>query len=359
MPFSSGRVPLPGPLLQILQISFITLVMLGGPISGVAQSGSTIGTGGTHKIVGRIYFPSGRRSDGQAVKVTLDSTSSERIFVLADMNGSFVFSSLAPGSYSLTIEAGSEYEIARELVTIESLSVRTRNMSSAELARSNMPRNFNVMITLQPKRGSRLRAAVLDASLANVPGAARTAYESALEAIRLGNNTKAVDDLQRAIALYPNFTLAINDLGVRYLKLGQPQKAAEVLKSGVQFAPDDFHLRLNYGVALLNQKKYVEAEEQLRVAVSKNSSAATAHMYLGIALAVQRKLDEANKELQIAIGSKSVEIALAHRYLGGILLEKGEYKRAADELETYLRLQPKAVDSEVLQQKIKELRNKT
>jgi Tfp pilus assembly protein PilF len=175
----------------------------------------------------------------------------------------------------------------------------------------------------------------------------------------LGNNNKAVEDLRRAIALYPSFTLAINDLGVRYLKLGQPQKAAEVLKPGVQIAPDDFQLRLNYGVALLNQKKYAEAEEQLRVAVSKNGSAATAHMYLGIALAVQRKLDEANRELEIAIGSKSVEIALAYRYLGGILLEKREYKRAADQLETYLRLQPKAADSEVLQQKIKELRNKT
>lgn len=356
MPFSSSQVPLPS---HLLRITFIVLLTMSGAVSGVAQSGDTIGTGGAHKIVGRIYFPSGRRSDGQAVKVTLDSTSSERIFVMADSNGGFVFSSLAPGSYTLTVEAGAEYEVSRELVTIESLSIRSRNMSSAELARANVPRNFNVMITLQPKRGSRLKAAVLDAALASVPVAARAAYESALEATRLGNNSKAVDDLRRAIALHPGFTLAINDLGVRYLKLSQPQKAAEVLKSGVQIAPDDFQLRLNYGVALLNQKKYVEAEEQLRVAVLKNSSAATAHMYLGIALAVQRKLDEANKELEIAIGSKSVEIALAHRYLGGILLEKREYKRAADELETYLRLQPKAADSEVLQQKIKELRNKT
>ncbi len=357
--FSSCQVPLTSRHLPILQIGFIILLSLSGAISGVAQSGDSIGTGGTHKIVGRIYFPSGRRSDGTAVKVTLDSTSSERIVLIADLNGSFVFHSLAPGSYSLTVDAGPEYEISREPVTIESLSVRSRSMSSAEIARANVPRNFNVMITLQPKRGSRLKAAVLDATLANVPTAARTAYETALEAIRLGDNTKAVNELQRAIALHPNFPLAINDLGVRYLKLGQLPRAAEVLKSGVQIAPEDFQLRLNYGVALLNQKKYAEAEEQLRVAVSKNSSAATAHMYLGIALAVQRKLDEANKELEIAIGSKSAEIALAHRYLGGILLEKREYKRAADELETYLRLQPKAADSEVLQQKIKELRNKT
>lgn len=356
---SSCQVPLTSSHRHILQITLIVLTMFGGTVSGVAQSGDTIGTGGTHKIQGRIYFPSGRRSDGQAVKVTLDSTSSERIVVMADLNGAFVFHALAPGSYSLTVDAGDEYEVSRELVTIESLSVRSRNMSSAELARANVPRNFNVMITLQPKRGERLRAAVLNASLANVPAAARTAYETALDAIRLGDNTKAINELQRAIALHPNFPLAINDLGVRYLKLGQLPRAAEVLKSGVQIAPEDFHLRLNYGVALLNQKKYVEAEEQLRIAVSKNSGAATAHMYLGIALAVQRKLEEANKELEIAIGSKSAEIALAHRYLGGILMEKREYKRAADELETYLRLQPKAADSEILQQKIKELRNKT
>jgi hypothetical protein len=66
----------------------------------------------------------------------------------------------------------------------------------------------------------------------------------------------------------------------------------------------------------------------------------TAHLYLGIVLSVQRKLDEGQREL--ALKSNSPEVTLAHRYIGGVLYERREYSRAADELETYLRLVPKA-----------------
>jgi regulator of sirC expression with transglutaminase-like and TPR domain len=72
---------------------------------------------------------------------------------------------------------------------------------------------------------------------------------------------------------------------------------------------------------------------------------------------MQRKLDEGKKELEIAVKSNSNEVFLAHRYLAGIYLERHEGRRAADELETYLKLVPKAPDADVLQRKIKELRN--
>jgi Tfp pilus assembly protein PilF len=358
--FSPGRAAIQSSDFRILQISCLALLIFIPSITGNAQGGvDSMGTGGKHKIQGRIYFPSGRRSDATAVKVTLDSTSSERLFVMADLNGTFAFTSLAPGSYTLTVEAGDDYEIARERVTIESFGVRSRNVPSAELARADAARTFNVMISLQTKRGTAARAGVIYASLAEAPTAAREAYQNAIESIRTGDNKKAIEELKRAITLHPTFTLALNELGVQYLKLGQAAKATEVLSAGVKIAPEDFQLRLNYGVALLNQRKFVEAEEHLRVAVNKNSSAPTAHMYLGIVLAVQRKLEEANKELEIAIGSGSSETALAHRYLGGIYLERRDYRRAAEQLETYLKLQPKAADSELLQQKIKELRSKT
>jgi tetratricopeptide (TPR) repeat protein len=136
--------------------------------------------------------------------------------------------------------------------------------------------------------------------------------------------------------------MALNELGVQYLRLGEVDKAIATLKQAVQIVPDDFLPRLNYGIALLNHRKFADAEEQLKLALNKNGDAPTAHMYLGIALAVQRKLDEGQKELDKA----------------GIHLERREFKLAADELENYLKLVPKAADAQVLQQKIKELRNR-
>jgi Tfp pilus assembly protein PilF len=217
-------------------------------------------------------------------------------------------------------------------------------------------RIFTVEISLRPKPGASAKTGVVSAVLAAVPETARDLYLKAIESAQAGDNLKAIAQLKSALAVYAQFPLALNELGVRYLKVGEIDKAAEAFKSAVKLDPESFHPRLNYGIALLNQKRFPEAEEQLRAATAKNSAAPTAHMYLGITLAMQRKLDEGKKELQLAVSSNSPETFLSHRYLAGIYLERHQNARAADELEIYLRLVPKAPDAERLQGKIKDLR---
>ena len=335
---------------------FGALVLLLSLSSVSAQSGGGVdqlGTGGRHTIQGRIYFPSGRRSDAR-IKVRLENFNAGELSVLSDPNGSFVFKGLEPGSYTVVVDAGEAYEIASERIYIDTDGSNSRR----GIVVAPVARLYTAQITLQLKRESSMKPGVVNAVLAAVPEPARELYRKAVESLQAGNNAKAVEQLRAALASYPAFPLALNELGVQYLKLGQPEKAAEVLKAAVKLVPDDFQPRLNYGIALLNQKKFAEAEAELRSTISKNSAAPTAHMYLGIALAIQRKLDEGKKELELAVrSSSSNEVSLAHRYLAGIYLERREYKHAADELETYLKLVPKASDAEILQQKIKQLRN--
>jgi Tfp pilus assembly protein PilF len=336
-------------------IFLVSLVILLSLSSVHAQSGGGVdqtGTGGRHTIQGRIYFPSGRRSDTR-VKVKLENFNAGELSVLSDPNGSFVFRGLEPGSYTVVVDAGEDYEIARELVYVESDGSNSRQ----GVILPPITRLYTVQISLRVKLGAGAKAGVVNAVLAGVPETARELFRKAVDSAGAGDSIKAVEQLKAALASYPAFPLALNELGVQYLKLGQAEKASEVLKSAVKLVPEDSHPRLNYGIALLNQRKFREAEEQLRVAISKNNSAPTAHMYLGITLAIQRKLDEGKRELEIAITSKSNEVVLSHRYLAGIYLEKHEYKPAADELESYLKLVPKAPDAEVLRRKIKELRS--
>jgi hypothetical protein len=77
-----------------------------------------MGTGGRHTISGRIYFPSGRRSDVR-VKVKLQSLNSGELSVFSDANGTFAFKGLDPGSYTVVVDAGADYEVAKEPVSIE------------------------------------------------------------------------------------------------------------------------------------------------------------------------------------------------------------------------------------------------
>ena len=345
--------------LRFLKTGCVLLLLLVSVKLASAQGGTDLtGTGGKHTIRGRIYFPSGRRSDA-TVQVTLESSSSERLSVVADLNGSFVFSAIAAGSYSVTVNAGNDYEIGRDSVYVEG-APRSRTISGAELARADVPRIYNVMIHLQPKRGSggNSRPAVLDAALANVPKPAVELYDKALESIRAGDTRKAMEQLQAAINYYPEFTIALNELGVQYLRLEQPDKAAEVLRKALRIRPDEFSLLLNYGIALLEKNEAAEAEAQLRQAVKKNDSAWSGHMYLGVTLIRLRNYIEAERELLRTLAVGGDNLSLPHYYLGGLYWGKRDYKRAADELEKYLKLSPKAPDADKTRASIKELRSK-
>lgn len=345
---------------RFLYIAYAMLLLF-VPFEHVSAQGGidSTGTGGRHKIQGRIYFPSGRRSDATAVKVSLESTSSENLSVIADLNGSFTFNSLAPGSYTITVDAGKEYELARESVYIDG-SPKSRSLGGVDVSTIDAPRIFSVMINLQLKHHASAEAKpdVLNAELANVPKPAVELYDKALESERAGDSKKAIEYLREAISYYSTFTSALNELGVQYLKLGLVEKAADSFREALRIKPDEFMLRLNYGIALLEMKNLAEAETQLREAIKKNDNSWTAHLYLGISLGKLHNLDEAEKELQRSLSIGGDNLSLPHYYLGGIYWKKGQHKRAADELEKFLQLAPKAPDAERVRATIKELRSK-
>ena len=314
----------------------------------------SIGNGGKHSIRGRILFPSGRRMDS-GLKVRLISTGFGDSTVMSDASGSFRFQALRPGSYTVIIEGGEEFETVTESVTIESDSALMRGGSVA-----SAPRPYTLQIYLQPKtsRGTGARPGVLNAELADAPKAAVELYHKAVEAARRKEHERAAELLRGALEFHPNFRLALSDLGALYLKMKQPERAAEPLRAALKLAPDDFPTLLNYGIALYDRKEFAEAEAQFRKAVGRNTSSPTAHFYLGVILLKRRETDEAEKELRAAVASGGDQLAVAHYYLGGIYWGRQEFKRAADELETYLRLAPDAPEAARVRSTIKELRSK-
>jgi tetratricopeptide (TPR) repeat protein len=141
--------------------------------------------------------------------------------------------------------------------------------------------------------------------------------------------------------------------------MGQVSKAIAALTSASTLSPDAFLPKLNLGIALLETNRFSEAERQLREALKLNQSIPTAHMYLGIALARLHNDPESETELRNAINSGSSQVGLAHKYLGGLYWKHGNYRQAADELDTYLRLTPNAQDADRLRATIKDLRSRS
>ena len=233
-------------------LAIILLLLVPVVVLGQGSGRDTTGTGGNHVIQGKIFFPSGRRADG-TIQIKLETNAAGEISTLADSNGSFIFTSLAPGNYTVVVIAGDDYEIAREGVTIDS----DLNLARSGVSLNSGSRRYTVMITLQAKAGaSRTKASVVNAALSEVPENARTLYEQALELAKTGDSLRAIDDLRAALSLYPKFPLALNELGVQYLKLGQADKAVEPLKSATSLSPDAFTPKLNLGIALLEARRF-------------------------------------------------------------------------------------------------------
>jgi Flp pilus assembly protein TadD len=214
------------------------------------------------------------------------------------------------------------------------------------------------MVNLQPKHRVGNKPGVVNASLAVVSKPALAAYQSALDAVKVGDAKKAVEQLKTALSYYPDFGLALNELGVQYLKLNEPHRAVEALRSAVRLLPNDFTPRLNYGIALVETKDHVEAETHLRMALAKNGNSPLAHMYLGVALIGLSRLPDAEPELLQAVKLGGARLGLPHYYLGGIYWRQGRYSQAVTELETYLQAAPNAPNAERVRNTIKQLRAK-
>lgn len=335
----------------------LLLLACASPGAADGQVGGTdiSGTGGIHSIQGRLVGPSGRRSDLR-LKVRLESSGAGDNYVFSDPNGTFRFTSLRPGSYTIIVEGGAEFETARETVLVESSTISTpRGVVGTPFARP-----LTVQVYLRPKRegSDQSQPGVLNAALAGVPKPAVDLYHKGVEAARRNENERAADLLKLAVETHPNFPAALSELGVTYLKLKRPEKAADALAASLKLAPEDHGSLLAYGRALLELRRPAEAEGQFRKALRKNAASPSAHLYLGMILIGRREFGEAESELRAAAGAGGGEAVRAHYYLGGLYWEMKQYKRAADELETYLKLSPSAPDAPRLRATIKELRAK-
>jgi superkiller protein 3 len=315
-------------------------------MGGVDPNPGDPGTGGRNIIQGSIFLPGGRRID-RRVKVKLIGLVGGDQFRMSDDSGAFAFRRLQGGRYTVVVDAGSEFEIASESVDIIDPAGR----------RSDPGQTQTVYITLQPRKtGTGGTVGTVDANLANVPEAALGLYKQAMESVKNGDRKKAIEQLNQAIQIHPTFAVALNELGVHHIALKQPDKALESLKAALTISPDFFHARLNSGIALLLMKDYKTAAVELEKAVQKNQTSAVAHLHFGRALAYLGNYQYAEAALKKSIeigGDASVE---AHRYLAAVYNETQRGGMAADELETYLRLSPKARDADRIRGIIKDLR---
>lgn len=305
---------------------------------GVGSSRGLASTGGSNTIQGRVYFPAGEQASGKTVKMRLESNSTiGGQSAVTDQDGVFRFNGLSAGDYTVVVEGGKDYENTREPVSI---------------VLGSTGRIVQVAIQLKPKVDA------ANPAFAGVPKAALDSYQKGTAAAQKGDHKAAVEFLTTSVTTAPTFALALSELGTEYVKLSQWDKAADTFATLVKLKPNDAGAHLDLGIALYNigGDKMAPAEMEFREAIKLNSPGPSAHYYLGMTLVKTKRYPEAQTELELAVKNGGDNIALAHRYLGGLYQASHKNKEAADELEKYLKLDPKAKDADRIKQMIQDLR---
>lgn len=311
------------------------------------------GTGGIHQIKGRVYLPNGRSAE-EPLRIQLQSDNFSTLTVESDRSGSFAFQNLAPGNYSIVIDAGDDFEIARESIMIDTELPAPRGMRVVPTSRST-----NVPVHLRFKRNSADvgRNEVINVRWSNVPKDAISSYNKGLTHIKLNEIDEAITEFRKAIESYRAFAPAHTALGKVYLMTGKLDEALTSLTNAVQFDATDFEARLNLGICLLNKKDLDNAARELSKAAEIDQTAVTPRYYLGVLYVQKHDMDKALTEMEAAkqlTGDKP--FPLLHRYLGGIYLAKAMNEQAIKELETYIAEDPKTKDADRIKETIAQLK---
>ncbi len=303
------------------------------------------GGDGSYNIQGRIVMPDGRPAVG--VRVGMNGADFTNGSTVTDNDGNFTFSNVPAGNYNVTVKGSDAYESDNETLTID------RDTTFGQ--------TFNLSFFLRPPgvKKSELNP-TNNPLLNNVPKEALKKHKSAMESMQKNDLKAALTYLDEAVAAYPDFALAYNEKGTIFVKQNDLGKALEAFVKAIQIKQDYFDAKLNFGFTLLSQRNYEQSETVFRDLLQQRSELPTLNMYLGIALIGLKKTDEAEKMLKKAISLKGGEnLAQAHRYLGGIYMQKKNNAEAINELQKYLQLSPKAPDAEKIKATIEDLKKQT
>jgi tetratricopeptide (TPR) repeat protein len=292
----------------------------------------------TAMIEGHVLLPSGQSANFN-VKIILGDLTQPLNTLYTNKHAEFRFPNLSEGEYYV--------QALGDEKTYEPVTQRVR-LARGQTYQLTLTLRKKEEIASRNKGGKTVSASDFD-QLA--PAAARKEYEQSVRLVGKGNVDQAIERLQRALAIYPDYVEARNDLGAQYLKLRRFDEAAEQFRLVLEKHPKYFDSRFNLGLVLIEKKNYAIAIEELRQAIAVDGARPEARLWLGVALLQTNDLAGAERELSKTVITGGTDFPAAHYYLAQVFMRREDSAGAAGELKAYLERAPKgefAEESRVL-----------
>lgn len=179
-------------------------------------------------------------------------------------------------------------------------------------------------------------AAYVSAGDLAVPSRARKEVDKAVELMKRRELEPAIQRLNKAIAIYPPYAVAYNNLGVIYSWLGDLEREREALQKAVDLN-DHYELAyVNLGRMNIAAGDFASAEISLDKASATEPTDSVALILLSYAEFMQQHFDQ-----MIATARKAHALekphAFVHRTVARGLEQQGNWGAATAELEMFLK----------------------
>lgn len=183
-------------------------------------------------------------------------------------------------------------------------------------------------------------AILLDVIDARAPAAAREELARGRAALARKVYPEAVEHLQKAIALYPEFYEAHILLGTTFVDEREWQRAEAAFERAVGLKADSAAATLALGEVYWREKRYDEAEKTLLDGLKLDEKSWNGYFTLARLYWDQENIAKAAPAIGHTLQLKP-DFAPAHLMAGNILLRIRQQERALVEYQEYLRLDPK------------------
>jgi Tfp pilus assembly protein PilF len=293
---------------------------------------------GRYALTGKVVMPDGL--PGKHVRVSYTSTSGASSSMETDDEGAFRFNNIPTGNYSVTAR------VEGLPTATESISIRDEGLGQA----------VTVVIYVR-NEGQKKGDFSSNPLFKDVPKEALSKFQKAGEKANSNDPKAALLLLDEAIAAYPQFAMAFYEKGVIYQKQNDLDNAMVSFQKAIAAKPDFLDAKMNYGLTLLAIQNYELAAATFQDVMKQKNDIPSAYSNFGIAMMGMKRYDIAEKAFKYAISLKGGEsLAAAHKYLGGIYMQKKQNADAAAELQKYLDLMPKAPDADKIKATIADLK---
>jgi tetratricopeptide (TPR) repeat protein len=166
-----------------------------------------------------------------------------------------------------------------------------------------------------------------------VPKKAMQAFVKAQHFVETSRPAQAIEQLQFAIKLDPQWRDAHVNLGVQFARQGRSREALAEFAEALRIGPPVALVYTNYGATLASLGRFEEAEAAVREALRLEPKFTRADYLLGHMLSRQPgREEEALGHLRLAAS----EVPNAHIVIAQVLLARGDRAGVAAELREYL-----------------------